>query len=93
VIATRVPIGTATRHQSSSGRSAMEVRSIRSNVSNQRLTIQRYYHYAMGAGLSDMPDISWKYVLKEKSEDMIHVLQFPYNGEPPRVSKHSQTLS
>jgi hypothetical protein len=28
---------------------------------------------------------SWKYVKQEKSEDMIHVLQFPYNGEPPRV--------
>jgi len=29
---------------------------------------------------------SWDYVKKEKSEDMIHVLQFPYNGEPPRVT-------
>jgi len=29
---------------------------------------------------------SWDYVKKEKSEDMIHVLQFPYNGEPPRVA-------
>jgi sulfite oxidase len=50
--------------------------------------LRRYYHYAMGPTLSELPDISWKYVLKEKSEDMIHVLQFPYNGEPPRVSKH-----
>jgi sulfite oxidase len=40
----------------------------------------------MGKTLKDMPDDSWKYVLKEKSEDMIHVLQFPYNGEPPGVS-------
>lgn len=40
----------------------------------------------MGKTLQDMPDDSWKYVLKEKSEDMIHVLQFPYNGEPPGVS-------
>lgn len=46
----------------------------------------RYYHYAMGKLLSDIVDISWQYVLKEKSEDMIHVLQFPYNGESPRVS-------
>ena len=23
----------------------------------------------------------------EKAADMIHVLQFPYNGEPPRVSR------
>jgi hypothetical protein len=40
----------------------------------------------MGPTIKDLPDISWKHVLKEKSEDMIHVLQFPYNGEPPRVS-------
>jgi hypothetical protein len=57
-----------------------------------KLSMYRYYHYAMGLGLAEMPDISWKYVLKEKSEDMIHVLEFPYNGEPPRVSKHLRTL-
>lgn len=45
----------------------------------------KQYHYALGKGLQDLPDISWKYVKKEKSEDMLHVLQFPYNGEPPRV--------
>jgi len=33
-----------------------------------------------------VPDESWRDVQEEKSEDMIHVLQFPYNGEPPRVS-------
>ncbi|KAI4799716.1 molybdopterin binding oxidoreductase [Aureobasidium sp. EXF-8845] len=44
----------------------------------------KQYHYAMGETLKDLPDISWDYVKKEKSEDMIHVLQFPYNGEPPR---------
>ncbi|KAF2200303.1 sulfite oxidase mitochondrial precursor [Delitschia confertaspora ATCC 74209] len=44
----------------------------------------KQYHYAMGPTLKDLPDISWKYVQKEKSPDMIHVLQFPYNGEPPR---------
>lgn len=32
-----------------------------------------------------MPAESWLYVEKEKSPDMIHVLAFPYNGEPPRV--------
>jgi sulfite oxidase len=42
----------------------------------------------LGPTLSSMVDISWKYVLKEKNDDMIHVLQFPYNGEPPRVSPH-----
>ncbi|OMP84813.1 Sulfite oxidase, mitochondrial [Diplodia seriata] len=42
------------------------------------------YHAAMGPTLRDLPRISWEYVLKEKSPDMIHVLEFPYNGEPPR---------
>jgi len=44
----------------------------------------KQYHYAMGSTLRHLPDISWKYVQQEKSPDMIHVLQFPYNGEPPR---------
>jgi len=44
----------------------------------------KQYHYAMGNTLKDLPDISWKYVKAEKAADMIHVLQFPYNGEPPR---------
>ncbi|CAO2658343.1 Nn.00g060660.m01.CDS01 [Neocucurbitaria sp. VM-36] len=44
----------------------------------------KHYHYALGSTLSNMPDVSWKHVTREKSEDMIHVLEFPYNGEPPR---------
>ncbi|KUI74367.1 Sulfite oxidase, mitochondrial [Cytospora mali] len=44
----------------------------------------KQYHYAMGPTLNNQPDISWKYVKQEKAADMIHVLQFPYNGEPPR---------
>ncbi|GAB7351446.1 hypothetical protein MBLNU459_g2110t1 [Dothideomycetes sp. NU459] len=44
----------------------------------------KQYHYALGPTLEKIPDISWKYVQKEKAPDMIHVLQFPYNGEPPR---------
>lgn len=46
----------------------------------------KQYHYALGKTLEKIPDISWDYVLKEKAKDMIHVLQFPYNGEPPRVT-------
>ena len=46
----------------------------------------KQYHQALGSSLANIPEISWKYVKKEKSEDMIHVLEFPYNGEPPRVS-------
>ncbi|KAI4909149.1 hypothetical protein J4E85_011621 [Alternaria conjuncta] len=44
----------------------------------------KHYHYAMGKTLKDMPGDSWEHVKKEKSEDMVHVLQFPYNGEPER---------
>lgn len=45
----------------------------------------KQYHYALGRKTKDMPAESWLFVEKEKSPDMIHVLQFPYNGEPPRV--------
>ncbi|KAM7191300.1 Oxidoreductase, molybdopterin-binding domain containing protein [Naviculisporaceae sp. PSN 640] len=51
---------------------------------NPILTGERFKQYHQATGLSHIPDISWEYVLKEKSPDMIHVLQFPYNGEPPR---------
>ncbi|KAL3419051.1 Sulfite oxidase, mitochondrial [Phlyctema vagabunda] len=44
----------------------------------------KQYHYALGKATRDMPAESWLFVEKEKSPDMIHVLQFPYNGEPPR---------
>ncbi|TVY88008.1 Sulfite oxidase [Lachnellula willkommii] len=44
----------------------------------------KQYHYALGKVTKDMPAESWLFVEKEKSPDMIHVLQFPYNGEPPR---------
>jgi sulfite oxidase len=47
----------------------------------------------MGRSLRDIPDISWKYVQQEKAEDMIHVLQFPYNGEPPRVFALRRTVT
>ncbi|KAK8018812.1 molybdopterin binding oxidoreductase [Apiospora marii] len=54
--------------------------------SNPILTGERWkqYHYAMGPSLEKVPDISWEYVKKEKAADMLHVLQFPYNGESPR---------
>ena len=34
--------------------------------------------------MKTVPDESWKCVLKEKHPDMLHLLQFPYNGEPPK---------
>lgn len=45
----------------------------------------KQYHYALGNATKDMPAESWLYVEKEKAPDMLHVLAFPYNGEPPRV--------
>ena len=34
-------------------------------------------------GLSKLYEQSWQSVLEEKSKDMKHILQFPYNGESP----------
>ncbi|KAM7210881.1 Oxidoreductase, molybdopterin-binding domain containing protein, partial [Rhypophila decipiens] len=51
---------------------------------NPILTGERFKQYHQATGLGHLVDISWEYILKEKSPDMIHVLQFPYNGEPPR---------
>ena len=46
----------------------------------------KQYHAALGPTLENIPNESWDIVKEEKAEDMIHVLDFPYNGEPPRVS-------
>lgn len=54
---------------------------------NPRLEGVRWkqYHAALGPTLEHMPQKSWDIVKEEKADDMIHVLEFPYNGEPPRV--------
>ncbi|KAK1815866.1 hypothetical protein LTR12_009751 [Friedmanniomyces endolithicus] len=44
----------------------------------------KQWHTAVGGGLTKFPDISWEVVQKEKHKDMLHLLQFPYNGEPPK---------
>jgi sulfite oxidase len=44
----------------------------------------KLWHKAIGGTLKDIPEISWKTVLEEKHPDMLHLLQFPYNGEPPK---------
>ncbi|MCJ1308472.1 hypothetical protein MMC25_002125 [Agyrium rufum] len=44
----------------------------------------KQYHKALGPTLENLPAESWEIVQAEKSKDMIHVLDFPYNGEPPR---------
>ncbi|RAL09105.1 sulfite oxidase, partial [Aspergillus homomorphus CBS 101889] len=42
------------------------------------------WHAAIGGELTTVADDSWKTVLQEKHPDMLHLLQFPYNGEPPK---------
>jgi len=44
----------------------------------------KLWHAAVGGELRVVPDDSWKIVLEEKHPDMLHILQFPYNGEPPK---------
>lgn len=36
--------------------------------------------------MKDIPRKSWDVVMEEKAADMTHVLDFPYNGETPKVS-------
>ncbi|KAH7025279.1 LOW QUALITY PROTEIN: oxidoreductase molybdopterin binding domain-containing protein [Microdochium trichocladiopsis] len=44
----------------------------------------KMWHHAIGGELTVVPDDSWKLVLEEKHPDMLHILGFPYNGEPPK---------
>jgi sulfite oxidase len=44
----------------------------------------KMWHHALGGELDSVPDDSWAIVLREKHPDMLHLLQFPYNGEPPK---------
>lgn len=44
----------------------------------------KMWHHAVGGALMDVPEKSWATVLKEKHPEMLHLLQFPYNGEPPK---------
>ncbi|KAK5047320.1 hypothetical protein LTR84_006842 [Exophiala bonariae] len=44
----------------------------------------KMWHHALGGELMSVPEDSWKTVLREKHPEMLHLLQFPYNGEPPK---------
>ncbi|KAF2670849.1 oxidoreductase molybdopterin binding domain-containing protein [Microthyrium microscopicum] len=44
----------------------------------------KMWHYAIGGALGTVPEDSWEIIVKEKHPDMLHLLQFPYNGEPPK---------
>lgn len=52
---------------------------------NPVLTGERWKQYHSAIGLDHIVDESWRVVQEEKSVDMTHVLQFPYNGEAPGV--------
>jgi sulfite oxidase len=47
----------------------------------------KMWHKAVGGPLTDVPEESWLRVVQEKHPDMLHLLQFPYNGEPPKVDQ------
>ncbi|KAF7588549.1 hypothetical protein BBP40_005538 [Aspergillus hancockii] len=44
----------------------------------------KLWHHTVGGELTTAPEDSWKTVLREKHPDMLHLLQFPYNGEAPK---------
>ncbi|KAJ5805970.1 Eukaryotic molybdopterin oxidoreductase [Penicillium pulvis] len=51
------------------------------------------WHAALGGELTTASDDSWRCVLKEKHPDMLHLLQFPYNGEPPKRLVTSKAIT
>jgi sulfite oxidase len=53
----------------------------------------KLWHKALGGALTNVPEDSWETVLKEKHTDMLHLLQFPYNGEPPKSLLIEQTVT
>jgi sulfite oxidase len=46
----------------------------------------KLWHKAVGGPLRHVPEESWLRVIQEKHPGMLHLLQFPYNGEPPKVN-------
>ena len=42
------------------------------------------WHKAVGGPLTSVPEESWVRVIQEKHPDMLHLLDFPYDGEPPK---------
>lgn len=53
----------------------------------------KQWHHAVGGELTDVPEDSWNTVLKEKHPEMLHLLQFPYNGEPPKRLTTAQPVT
>jgi len=53
----------------------------------------KMWHKAIGGPLASVPDESWSCVLEEKHPEMLHLLQFPYNGEPPKRLVTAETIT
>lgn len=53
----------------------------------------KLWHKAIGGPLTNVPEESWEVVLKEKHPQMLHLLQFPYNGEPPKRLVAAQPIT
>ncbi|KAJ5811779.1 hypothetical protein N7474_008080 [Penicillium riverlandense] len=51
------------------------------------------WHAALGGELASIADDSWRTVLREKHPDMLHLLQFPYNGEAPKRLVTSKVIT
>ncbi len=59
---------------------------------NPVLIGHRWKEYHEALGLKSIVDFSWKTVLKEKP-DLIHLLDFPYNGETRRDQLLTEKLT
>ena len=63
-------------------------------ISNTRVGVRwKEWHKAIGGPLTNVPEESWEVVQKEKHPDMLHLLQFPYNGEPPKRLVASEPIT
>lgn len=51
------------------------------------------WHEALGGELATVAEDSWRIVLLEKHPDMLHLLKFPYNGEPPKRLVTSKAIT
>ncbi|KAI9734082.1 MAG: hypothetical protein M1818_007020 [Claussenomyces sp. TS43310] len=53
----------------------------------------KLWHRALGGPVRIIPEESWLSVIEEKHPDMLHLLDFPYNGEPPKRLVTADTIT
>lgn len=51
------------------------------------------WHEALGGELATVAEDSWRIVQQEKHPEMLHLLKFPYNGEPPKRLVTSKSIT